>query len=195
MKTPDTTDTTVQDDIEKSRMGDTAAFARVFQSSNGFAFRLAFRLLCDEDEAKDVVQESFIRVWRNLDRYDRQQKFTTWLYAIVSNLCLDRLRAKRRWMARFVRENPDNGIDNLPVEAGPDEQYSNHDLARIIRNLTQMLPPKQRLVFTLRDLEDLSVEEVADVTKMSAGAIKVNLYHARRTIRETLEKNHMIEGR
>jgi RNA polymerase sigma-70 factor (ECF subfamily) len=188
------TDATVEDDITKSRMGDTTAFARVFQSSNGFAFRLAFRLLCDEDEAKDVVQESYIRVWRNLDHYDPQQKFTTWLYTIVSNLCLDRLRAKKRWMARIVRENPDRGIDGASIETLLEEGYANRELAEIIRGLTQMLPPKQRLVFTLRDLEDLSVEEVASITKMSAGTIKVNLHHARRAIRKKLERHHILEG-
>lgn len=188
------TDTAVQDDIAKSKAGDTIAFARLVRTSHTYAFGLAFRLLCDEDDANDVVQEAFIRVWNNLGRYDARNKFTTWLYAIVSNLCLDRLRARRRWQARFDRQNPGAASQDPPDVRSLDEQYSNEELAGIIGNLTHMLPPKQKLVFTLRDLQDLSVEEVAMITKMSIGTIKVNLYHARRAIRRHLETHYHIEG-
>jgi RNA polymerase sigma-70 factor (ECF subfamily) len=194
MMTPHMTETSNREDIVKSKAGDMDAFARVVRMSHGYAFRLAFHLLCDEEESKDVVQESFIRVWKNLDRYDVHQKFTTWLYAIVSNLCLDRLRSQRRWRARFVRENPDNRSPDSPDGPLLDDQYSNEELASIIRGLTHLLPPKQKLVFALRDLEDLTLEEVAEITTMAVGTVKVNLHYARRTIREYLKTHYHVEG-
>lgn len=194
MTTPDTAETTVQDDIRKSQTGDTAAFGRVVRTLHDYAFQLAFRLLCEREEANDVVQEAFIKAWHSLDRYDSRSKFTTWLYTIVSNLSLDRLRARKRWGARFTREGSADSSSEPSDGLWLDEQYSNEELAGIIRRLTRFLPPKQRLIFTLRDLQDLPVEEVAKNANMSAATIKANLHYARRAIRDHLASHYDIEG-
>ncbi len=188
------TDTSVDDDIAKSKAGDAVAFGRVMLATQHNAFQLAFRLLCNEDDAKDVVQESFIRAWNNLGRFDVQRKFTTWLFRIVSNACLDHLRARRRRSDRFVPENAADGGSQTTGDDSATDRASNADLARLIAGLTHRLPPRQRLVFTLRDLQDLSVEEVAEVTGLSPDTIKANLYHARRTIRKYLESVYDVTG-
>ena len=189
------TDSTIQDDILRSREGDQRAFRRVVLSYQAFAFRLAFRLLADEDEAKDVVQECFIRIWYGISRFDPTKKFTTWMYRIVSNLCIDRLRSRRRYSGWFRRTAEHEERQEPSMSISPDEQYSNAQLALLIRTLSDRLPPKEKLVFALRDLEDMAVDEVAAITGMSSDDIKANLFHARRAIRRTLEREYMPEGK
>ena len=82
--------------IERSRRGEREAFRVLVEHHQSYAFALAFRLVCDEDAAKDIVQESFIRVWKHLSEYRPTVKFTTWLYRIVVNLSYDRLKTDRR---------------------------------------------------------------------------------------------------
>ena len=82
--------------IIRCKSGDMSAFQSLVEEYQIYAYKLAFRLLCSEDEAKDVVQESFIRVWRHIQKYDLRSKFTTWLYKIVTNLCYDHLKARNR---------------------------------------------------------------------------------------------------
>ena len=79
--------------VEKSRRQDASAFALLVAEYQTFVFRLAFRLLCDEEEARDMVQETFLRVWLSLDKYRPEFRFSTWLYRVACNICYDRLRA------------------------------------------------------------------------------------------------------
>ena len=148
------------------------------------AFRLAFRMLGDEDEARDVVQESFIRIWEKFDTYDENEKFTSWMYKIVKNRAIDSLRA--------IKRRPDLSMEKLiPVIREADEKNAhaileNREAGELIRLLTSDLPEKQQLIFSLRDLQDLSPEEVKDITGMTDTSIKSNLYLARKAIRNKL---------
>lgn len=148
-------------------------------------FTLAFRILCDEEDAKDIVQDTFIKVWVNITRYDLNQNFRTWVYTIATNLCLDRLKQK-------------TPIEPLPEEEKYFSEYTsdiecdrhleNSELIAIIKTLVHKLSPKQRTVFTLICLENMSPQEVTQITDMDADKIKSNLYVARKTIREQLKK-------
>ena len=186
------TDANIHDDLLRSLTGDGVAYGRVVKETQAFALRLARRLLGPSDEAEDVVQEAFIRVWNNLSRFDEHQKFTTWLYTIVSNLCMDHLRARRRQEARFVRLDPAAELGDPASASG--ERGSAQELATIVARIAQRLPPQQQLVFTLRDIEDLSVDEVMRITSLSARTIKANLYYARRAVREALKTELHITG-
>ena len=172
--------------IERSRNGDHQAFRQLVEQHQASAYTLAMHFLHDTDEAQDVVQESFLRVWKHLDSFHTDQSFPAWLNRIVTNCCLDHLKAARR---RRVSFNDEYGIqlENLPNPIGPDGEARNRQLLPIIYRLVARLPRRQRTVFTLRDLQDLSVEEVANVTGLSAGSVKSNLHHARRKIRQQLQ--------
>lgn len=160
------------------------AFRMLVENYQKMVYAFAFRMLCNEDEAKDIVQETFIRVWRNIDKYNMEMKFTTWLFAITSNLCCDKIRAGRRKPCIEPLDGNKilTSLENLETSA------INSDLARIIHTLTDKLTPKQKLIFTLRDLEDLETEEVQLITGMSAEKIKSNLYLARQFIKNKLEQ-------
>lgn len=150
------------------------------------------RLLCDETESYDVVQETFIRVWNHIHRFDPGRKFTTWMYTIVTNLCLDRLRTIKRNRMLFTSRDQDPQIFDIQDDLDLYEIESNEELAGMIKGLTGELPMKQRLVFTLRDLQDLSVEEVSEVAGMSVGSVKTNLHYARRRIRKLMAEKYNV---
>ena len=150
-----------------------------------YAYALAFRTLADEEDAKDVVQETFIRLWNNLRRYDPSVKFTTWLYSIVINLCYDSLRSRR---ARRAADTTDASLlASIATEDNPERTLDNAELGALIGTLTEELPPKQRMVFVLRDLQGLSIREVCDILHLSEGSVKTNLVYARKHLRGKLE--------
>lgn len=187
-------DRTVDDLIQRIREGDSAAFAHLVRSNQAYAFALAFRMLTDEDEARDAVQEAFIRVWKNLEKYDPSRKFTTWLYAIVSRICLDRLRSRSRQTRFFRRATEERSFDHVPDPLDTEARYSNQEIAKIISRLSEHLSTTQKLVFTLRDLQECSIQEVCDITGLSEGSIKTNLSLARKKIRNLLAQQYDIHG-
>jgi RNA polymerase sigma-70 factor, ECF subfamily len=187
-------ETITQELIEACRQGREEAFARLIAICRPYAYSVAFRMLCDEHDAKDAVQEAFIRIWKALDKYDGRAKFTTWFYAIVSRVCLDRLRARKRSAHVLSLDDRTEISDIITDDYRVDTELSNRDLAQIIASLTDGLPETQRLVFVLRDLEDLSIEEVCVVSGLSAGSVKTNLCYARRRIRAILIKQYKLTG-
>ena len=170
--------------VERSKQRDATAFRQLVENCQPFVFRIAFRLLCDDDEAKDVVQETFIKVWLHLDKYKNDVRFSTWLYKIACNLCYDRLRV----LQRISETEVDIDISELNVadDNNMEQSFINEDLRKYIVTLTRGLPPRQRLVFTLRDIEDLELNEVEKITGMSRAKIKSNLYLARQYVRERI---------
>jgi len=181
-----------EDVVTRSQCRDLAAFEQLVRKYQPYAFSLAMKFLCDEAEASDVVQDSFLRVWKNIDRYDPKQKFTTWLYKIVVNLCVDRFRALKRSRSIFLSRDRDLVMEDLPDERDWETVCSHGQLAEIIRTLSCQLSRKQRLVFTLRDLQDLTVEGVVEITGLSIGSIKTNLHYARKSIRDVLVRHYGV---
>lgn len=173
--------------ITQSQQGDTRAFAALVTEYQSLVLRLAFRLLCDENEARDMVQETFVKVWLSLRTYNNHYRFSTWLYKIATNVSYDRLRILQRTPGAL-----DTNIDlsDLNILSGEnvEENLINRELQELIGGITAGLPPVQRLVFTLRELEELDTEEIRVITGFSASQIKSNLYLAKKQIREQMEK-------
>ena len=185
-------DVASEDNVALSPTIDLASFELLVRQYQPYAFSLAMRFLCNEADASDVVQESFLRVWRHRDRYNPEQKFSTWLYKIVTNLCLDRYRSQKRSRTWFSSGDRDVILEDLPDERNWESALSNEQLVEIIQTLSQGLSRKQKLVFTLRDLQDLGMEEVVDITGMSVASVKTNLHYARKTIRDLLVRRYGI---
>lgn len=174
--------------INECRQNNENAFRKLVETHQGMVFTFAFRMLCNEEEAKDVVQETFIRVWKNMEKFKPEMKFTTWLFAIASNLCCDKLRSGRKKQMQVNMEEVNFLISDENIE----RTVINSDLAKIIHALTDNLTPKQKLIFTLRDIEGFEPDEVEKITGMSAGKIKSNLYLARQYIKAQLEKTESV---
>ncbi len=162
-----------------ARKGDMQAFAKLVNMHQEFAMHTAIRYVMDHESAQDVVQEAFIRVWKHLHRFRLEMKFSTWLYRIVINLCYDRLR---RQQVNITIDDSLNEISNDDLE----KDVENRDKLRFIKHIVQTLPAKQRMVFLMRDFDDLEIAEIAKLLNMRNGTVKSNLYYARKNIRERL---------
>ena len=169
--------------IKQSLQSDRNAFRLIVENYQYMIFSLAFRILCNEEDAKDIVQETFIRIWTHLKDFNQNQKFSTWTYRIAVNLCLDKLKKQ----SVKVFEIDDKLILNLENEDF-EEKLTNIEISKIIVALIGELSPKQKIVFTLRYLEELEIEEIKQITGMTSEKIKSNLYVAKQTIRKKLER-------
>ena len=174
---------TERDTIIRCQQGDKQAFRWVVQAHQQMVFSLALKMLCDEEEAKDMVQDTFIRVWQSIKGFDTQKTFSTWVYTIASRLCIDRLKRARKVVAL-----PEDELVLRRFASDGDEQLSleNKEWVSIVRTLAENLSDKQRLVFTLCQLEGLPSAEVEQITGLDARQVKSNLYVARQTIRKRL---------
>ena len=172
--------------VAQCQAGDVNAFRRLVERYQQYAFAVAFRIVCEEDDAKDIVQEAFVRVWRNLRGFDPEKKFGTWLFKIVVNLAYDCLRMEKRKRRLFTPIAAGEELRATMDPGGLENVVSNKDLAEKIKALTAELSPKQRIVFVLRDLQDMTMEEISQHLGMSMSSVKANLCYARRNIRERL---------
>ena len=175
---------TDSDILIRCQRGDRAAFRSLVETHQRMVFSLSLKMVCDEEEAKDIVQETFIRVWQSIGEYDPERPFATWLYTIATRLCLDRLKGMKR-----IVSLPDDESVLRQFAANADSQRTleNSEWVAIVRQLTEGLSRKQRLVFTLCQLEGLSSQEVTQITGLDASQVKSNLYVARQTIRKQLK--------
>ncbi len=169
--------------ITRCQAGDKDAFRLLVETCQRMVFSVALKMLADEEEAKDIVQETFLRVWLNISKFDARRSFTTWLYAIASRLCLDHLKSR----THVVAMPEDESVLRRYASADGQLELENREWVAIVRLLAEGLSPKQRLVFTLSQLEGLSSEEVEETTGLTAKQVKSNLYVARQTIREHLK--------
>jgi RNA polymerase sigma-70 factor (ECF subfamily) len=171
--------------ISRCQQGDKEAFRWVVKTHQRMIFSLTLKMLCDEEEAKDLVQETFIRVWQSIRNYDPQKAFSTWIYAIASHLCIDRLKRASRVVAL-----PEDHLALRRFASDSDtlQSLENKEWVSIVRTIAEGLSDKQRLVFTLCQLEGLPSAEVEQITGLDAKQVKSNLYIARQTIRKRLKE-------
>ena len=179
--------------IEKVKNGNKEAFGILVEKHQQYAFTLAFRIVCNEDDARDVVQDSFVKMWKNIKLYNSKNKFTTWMYSIVTNTAIDMLRSIRKKELLNI-DDYNERLTQVPTD-NPDTKLNNKELGQMIKSISDTLPEKQRLVFVLRDLQGMSSDEAGEVLKLSATSIKSNLYFARKVIKERLQKILTYEGR
>ena len=174
---------TDRDILIRCQEGDRDAFRWVVCTHQQMVFSLALKMLCDEEEAKDAVQETFIRVWQSIREYDPQRTFTTWLYTIASRLCLDKIKRKRQIV---MMPDDEQVLRNYAADSDSQRTLENSEWISIVRLMAEDLSAKQKLVFTLCQLEGLSSEEVQEITGLDARQVKSNLYVAKQAIRKRL---------
>ena len=173
------------DIISRCKAGDKTAFRTVVQNCQGMVYSLSLKMLADIEEAKDVVQDTFIKVWQNMASYDDRYSFNTWVYTIASRLCLDRLRKVR---PIGPAETDERVFEQVADDNDPERQLESSEWVSVIRVMADGLSGKQKLVFTLSQLEGLDTAQITEITGLDADQIKSNLYAAKKNIRERLIK-------
>jgi RNA polymerase sigma-70 factor (ECF subfamily) len=173
--------------IEECRGGNLSNFRKLVELTSPFAFSLAFRMLGDEDLAKDVVQETMVTIWQKLKSIKSAEVYKTWIYKIVINKCYDQLRQKKR-NREYVADEKTWQILSERISQMPSSQLENDETAKIIGMLTDKLSPKQKAIFILSEIDEMTSDEISGITGISKTAIKANLYHARKSISGMIEK-------
>lgn len=163
--------------VSEARAGSTEAFDELVSRHQERVFALAYRVLGNADDAADVQQESFVRAWSRLRRFEGRSSFATWLHAIAVNLCLERKRASCR---RGVSVELDES--HCPVGDCSDGVA----ISITVREVLREMPPYQRALLVLREVEERSVEEVAEVVGRPTPTVRTQLHRARKLFRELL---------
>lgn len=180
--------------VERLQRGDEQAFALVIQRYGGRLLAVARRILVEEEDARDAVQEAMLSAFRSIASFRNGALLSTWLHRIVVNAALMRLRTSRR--------NPEEGIDDLlPTfdetghqarpggrwRAEPVEEHLREELRASVRRAIDRLPSTYRTVLLLRDIEGLSTEEAAQLLGVTENAVKIRLHRARQALKTLLE--------
>jgi RNA polymerase sigma-70 factor (ECF subfamily) len=173
--------------IEECRGGNLNNFRKLVERTSPFAFSVAFRMLGDEDQAKDVVQDTMVTIWQKIGKIRSAEVYKTWIYRIVMNKCYDQLRRRKR-NPEFVADEKTWKLISDSISENPSAELENIETARIINLLSERLSPKQKAVFVLSDIEQMTHDEISAITGMSKPLIKSNLHHARKSISEMIEK-------
>jgi len=180
------TETTDEQLVYAFQNGDEKAFTTIIYRYKHRLTRLAWSVVHNEDDAMDIVQESFIKVYRKLHSFQGTSKLYTWLYRIVMNHSIDYIR--RRPSAVFV---PVDEMLHEPaskdVSMRPDLNLLNKELNKKIFDAVDKLPEKQKKTVLLREVEDLSYNEIAEIMNCSVGTVMSRLYYAREKLRDILE--------
>jgi len=180
--------------VKGVQTGDTAAFDALVIRHKDRVFNLCYRLLGDLQDADDSAQEIFLKVFRSINRFRFEAAFSTWLYRIAVNTCKNRLKSSeyRQKKMTISLENPGHPDTDTPPREVRDNGNSpgNHaerkERMRQIQKAVNTLPPDQKTVVTLRDIQGFSYEEIADMTGLNLGTVKSKLSRARLGLREQL---------
>jgi RNA polymerase sigma-70 factor, ECF subfamily len=182
--------------VDRARSGDKRAFRILVERYQKRVYGIAYGVVRNEEDALDVSQEAFIKVHRNLARFQGTSSFYTWLYRIVVNLCIDQKRRKSRAMQVDFDDSRDHGdvaedsggrISGSPYR-DPARAVSDAELRDEMDRAMSALSDKHRRVVVLRELEGLSYKEIADVEEISVGTVMSRLHHARQNLQSSLRR-------
>ncbi len=172
-----------------AQQGDPAAFRALVVKHQRRAYKVALGVLRNAEDAQEICQEAFLRVYRNFASFDGRARFTTWLHRIVINLAIDQVRRRRAVCLDVdVAQALDTGAfaSSLPVDIDPARRLANRELRTRLHAALAQLSAAHRTVLVLREIEDLSYREIADTTGISIGTVMSRLFHARRRMQSLL---------
>lgn len=171
----------INDDIIIDRIldGDESQYKVLIDKYKSYAFTLALNVLNSQEDAEEVAQDSFIKAFKSLSKFNRQSKFSTWFYRIVTNTAITR-RRKNRIVGEDIDKARSLGFDAKSTLESEDKQ-------KFVRQGMALLSDQDRLVVSLFYLKELSLEEIAEVTEMKANLIKVKLHRARKRLADNLK--------
>ncbi len=178
-----------QELVQAAKAGDLPAFNQLVLKYQSLAYNVAYRVMGQPDLAADATQDAFIKAYKALDRF-RGQSFKAWLLRIVTNTCYDMLRAAKRRSTDSLDDvlvSPEHSVRLTDPGEGPDAHAERRELAQILQWALSQLPPEQRMVVVLSDVQGMSYDEIAQTMGISLGTVKSRLSRARGKLRVILQ--------
>jgi RNA polymerase sigma-70 factor (ECF subfamily) len=185
--------------VTRARSGDASAFSDLVRRHERKIYRLAKNITQHDEDAEDVLQETFLKAYEHLPDFQGNSKFYTWLVRIAVNEALMKLRKRKTDRTVPLDEPVDTGEETVVREIAvwdddPEQQFGQEQLSQILNDAVQSLKPAFRTVFVLRDIEELSTEETAQAMNISIPAVKSRLLRARLQLREKLTRFFKRKG-
>jgi len=172
--------------VRRFRGGDESAFNAIVSKYRQRLFRMAETLLGNEEDALDISQEAFVKAYYNLKTFREDSSLYTWLYRIAYNLCISQLRRKK--ILSFVSfDQYEEPMEFDSKDPGPEVEYERKDIVKAVNKALVSLPPKQRAIFGLRQIDGLTHGEIAKIMGITEGAVKASYFHAVRKLQELLK--------
>lgn len=171
--------------VQTIREGDTDAFEQLVRRKTSKVYALCYRIIGNAEDAKDISQLVFIKLWENLEKYDPQYAFDTWLYRMVTNVAIDFLRNKQS------RENAVNSNLRLVKTSTEAEQgvvVQRKEVENVFHEVSSVLSPKQKTIFVMREMDDLPSAEIARILGCRESTVRNHLFNARKIMRQHLQK-------
>ncbi|MEN6316931.1 MAG: sigma-70 family RNA polymerase sigma factor [Clostridiaceae bacterium] len=183
--------------LERSKAGDVSAFEMLIEAYQKKIFNLAYRIVGNYDDAGDLAQEALIRIFRSIAGFKEQSSFSTWVYRITTNVCLDDIRKKKNKKVISLDEeiHVEDGEMKRQIMSDdplPDEVAEKEEMRRLVNDAINMLPEEQRLVISLRDIQGLTYDEIADVLDCPSGTVKSRINRARQALKNVLLKKREL---
>lgn len=177
--------------VRRAKEGDEAAFNELIERHQARVYGHALRLMGNPQDAEEVLQDTFVQVFRNLGKFEGRSRFSTWVYRIATNEALMRLRKARRKREVFLEDNLGRDGEVLGSEVrdftrSALEETEGREILRLLQGLLGEMPEEHRVVFTMRDIDGLSNAEVAEVLDISVPAVKSRLHRSRLYLRDRL---------
>lgn len=176
--------------IERIRAGERDEFRTLVQRHSRSVFRLAYRMTGNTTDAEEVVQETFVRAYKQLARYESRSSFSTWLFRIAANYSLDLIRMRKRHQRNTQTIESGEELDHLSTiaspEPGQDRLYQSAELRKHLDNAIRRLTEQERVAFLLRHMEGKSIEEIGTILDLGVSATKNSIFRAVRKLREAL---------
>jgi RNA polymerase sigma-70 factor (ECF subfamily) len=186
----------LSDDTDENLMlrvgqGQRSAFDEIVRRYTRKMVNLAYQITGDRDQAEDIAQETFLRAYKSAARYTEMAKFSTWLYTIAINLCRNELRRRRLkpYSLEEMAEREDEGklrVDIVDERSKPDRDLERKEISLYVQRAIAMVPAKFRVPLVLRDIQDLSYEEIGTMLNLPEGTVKSRINRARQKVKEIL---------
>ena len=181
---PDTIETLIQ----RCLAGDQQAWELIVRQHWRKVFNIAYKFVGKHDEAEDLVQEIFLKIFKSLNTFDRRANFQTWIVSISRNLCIDHYRSVRKERQTIAREVDTSDLQPASADRGPYQAVEHGDLRTLLRQALQTLPVTLRTAVILRDLQELSYQEIADRLGLPEGTVKSRINRGRIELARQLKR-------
>ncbi len=175
--------------VDRHRYGDATAFEEVYQRFGKMVYNLAYRMAGKADEAEDLSQEVFVRIYRHLGRFNGRSALKTWVYRVTLNHCRSKLGRRRYPTQPLAEENEGQGAELVDATRSPEEQALAADASRRVSAALRHVKPRFREAVVLRDIEGLSYEEIAEVLDVRIGTVRSRIARGRDRLRVVLERS------